>query len=166
MKICSDRKINSINQKYKHDKHRGLILAVMFWFTAELNYFVLSQRNIWSSIIRWTGTRCKIWGFHGSDYEECRPLGYKPPVRTSQETPYFSTTESSQLMLCKIWGFHGSDIDECRPLGYKPPVRTSQETPYFSTTESSQLMLCKIWGFHCGDYEEWCLLGCYAVWVL
>jgi hypothetical protein len=26
--------------------------------------------------------------------------------------------------------------------------------------------LYKIWGFHGGDYEEWCLLGCYAVWLL
>jgi hypothetical protein len=26
--------------------------------------------------------------------------------------------------------------------------------------------LCKIWGFHGGDSEEWCLLGCYAVWLL
>jgi hypothetical protein len=25
---------------------------------------------------------------------------------------------------------------------------------------------CKIWGFHGGDYEEWCLLGCYTVWLL
>jgi hypothetical protein len=29
-----------------------------------------------------------------------------------------------------------------------------------------QYYLCKIWGFHGGDYEEWCLLGCYAVWLL
>jgi hypothetical protein len=29
-------------------------------------------------------------------------LGYKNPVRTSQETHYFSATESSQLMLSKI----------------------------------------------------------------
>jgi hypothetical protein len=28
------------------------------------------------------------------------------------------------------------------------------------------LILFKIWGFHGGDYEEWCLLGCYAVWLL
>jgi hypothetical protein len=28
------------------------------------------------------------------------------------------------------------------------------------------LSTCKIWGFHGGDYEEWCLLGCYAVWLL
>jgi hypothetical protein len=44
----------------------------------------------------------KIFGFHGCDYEECRLLGYKNPVRTSQETHYVSATESSQLMLCKI----------------------------------------------------------------
>jgi hypothetical protein len=33
---------------------------------------------------------------------------------------------------------------------------------YLNTT----LQDCKIWGFHGGDYEEWCLLGCYAVWLL
>jgi hypothetical protein len=38
----------------------------------------------------------------GTDYEECRLLGYKNPLRTSQETYYVSATESSQLMLCKI----------------------------------------------------------------
>jgi hypothetical protein len=45
---------------------------------------------------------CKISGFHGGDYEECRLLGHKNPVRTSQETHYPSTKESSQLMLCNI----------------------------------------------------------------
>jgi hypothetical protein len=25
---------------------------------------------------------CKVRGFHGSGYEECRLLGYKTPVRT------------------------------------------------------------------------------------
>jgi hypothetical protein len=90
---------------------------------------------------------CRIWGFHGRDYEECRLLGYKNPVRTSQETHYVSASESSKLMLCKIWGFHGSDYEECRLLVYKTPFRTSQETHNFSTTELSQLMLCKIWGF-------------------
>jgi hypothetical protein len=34
--------------------------------------------------------------------EECRLLGYKTPVRTSQETHYVSATESSLLMLCMI----------------------------------------------------------------
>jgi hypothetical protein len=60
---------------------------------------------------------CKIWGFHGGDYEECRLLGYKNPVRTSQETHYISATEPSQLMLCKIWGCHNGDYEECRLLG-------------------------------------------------
>jgi hypothetical protein len=49
--------------------------------------------------------------------EECRLLGYKTPVRTSQETHYFSATESSQLMLRTIRGFHGGDYEECRLLG-------------------------------------------------
>jgi hypothetical protein len=44
----------------------------------------------------------KIWGFHGGHYEECRLLGYKNPVRTSQETHYVSATESSRLTLGKI----------------------------------------------------------------
>jgi hypothetical protein len=30
----------------------------------------------------------------------------------------------------------------------------------------NMMITCKIWGFHGGDYEEWCLLGCYAVWLL
>jgi hypothetical protein len=38
----------------------------------------------------------------GGDYDECRLRGYKNPVRTSQETHYFSPTEPSQLMPCKI----------------------------------------------------------------
>jgi hypothetical protein len=104
-------------------------------------------------------TLCKIRGFPGDDYKECRLLGYKTPVRTSQETHYVSATEPSQLMLCKIWGFHDDDYEECRLLGYKTPVQTSQETHYVSVTEPSQLMLCKIWGFHDDDYEECRLLG-------
>jgi hypothetical protein len=101
----------------------------------------------------------KIWSSHSDDYEECRLLAYKPPVRTSQETYYDSATEPNQLMLCKIWGFHGCDYEECRLLVYKNPVRTSQETHHFSAIESSWLMLCTIWVFRCGDYEERHLLG-------
>jgi hypothetical protein len=40
--------------------------------------------------------------FDGGDYEECPLLGYKNPVRTSQETHYVSATELSRLFLCKI----------------------------------------------------------------
>jgi hypothetical protein len=57
-----------------------------------------------------------ILGFHGSDCEEWRLLGYKNPVRTSQKAHYVSTTELSQLMLGKICSFHGSDYEECRLL--------------------------------------------------
>jgi hypothetical protein len=62
---------------------------------------------------------CNILGLHGVDYEEYRLLGYKNPVRTSQETHYVSATESSRLILCKICGFHLGDYEECRLLGYK-----------------------------------------------
>jgi hypothetical protein len=72
--------------------------------------------------------------------EECRLLAYKNAVRTSQETHYFSATESRQLILY----FYGGDYEEWRLLGYKNLVRTSQETHYVSATESSRLMLCKI----------------------
>jgi hypothetical protein len=59
----------------------------------------------------------KIWGIHGSDYEEYRLLQYKISVRTSHETRYFSATEPSRLILCKILGIHGGDYEECRLLG-------------------------------------------------
>jgi hypothetical protein len=45
---------------------------------------------------------CKIRGFHGGDFDECRLLGCRNPVRTTQETHYVSATEPSRLMLCKI----------------------------------------------------------------
>jgi hypothetical protein len=32
--------------------------------------------------------------------------------------------------------------------------------------KGNQVSLCKTWGFHDGDYEDWCLLGCYGVWLL
>jgi hypothetical protein len=44
---------------------------------------------------------CKIWGFHGGDCEECRLLGYKSPVHTSQQTHYVCITETSLLMVLR-----------------------------------------------------------------
>jgi hypothetical protein len=67
-------------------------------------------------------------GFHGDDYEECRLLGYRNPVRTSQETYYVSVTVSNRLMLCKIWGFHGGDYEECRILGQTPSSYLTGDT--------------------------------------
>jgi hypothetical protein len=95
----------------------------------------------------------------------CSLLECKTPVRTSQETHYVFTTESSRLMLCKISGFPCGDYENCRLLEYKTPVRTSQETHYLSATEPSQLVPCKILGLHGGDYEEYSRLACYAVWL-
>jgi hypothetical protein len=66
---------------------------------------------------QWKCRPCKIWDFHGGDYEVCRLLGYRNTVRTSQETHYVSAIEPSRLMLCKIWGFHGGDYEEWCLLG-------------------------------------------------
>jgi hypothetical protein len=32
--------------------------------------------------------------------------------------------------------------------------------------QQEDIFIWKIWVFHGGDNEEWCLLGCYAVWLL
>jgi hypothetical protein len=75
----------------------------VFWYirppvrTSQQTHYVSAPEA--SPLILW-----KFWGFHGSDYEECRLLVYKNPVRTSQETHYVSATKASQLMLSNIWG--------------------------------------------------------------
>jgi hypothetical protein len=80
---------------------------------------------------------CKIWGFHGSDYEGCRLVGYKNPVSILQGTQYICNTEPSLLVLCEIWGFHVGDYEECRPLLchavflQEPHCVTSQKTAFF-----------------------------------
>jgi hypothetical protein len=45
---------------------------------------------------------CKTRGFHGGYYAERRLLGYKNPVRTSQETYYISAIKPSPLIQCQI----------------------------------------------------------------
>jgi hypothetical protein len=46
---------------------------------------------------------CKICGFHGGDYEECRLLGIKPQFVPHRNTHYVFVTELGRLMLrCKI----------------------------------------------------------------
>jgi hypothetical protein len=52
-----------------------------------------------------------------------RLLGYKKPLRTSQETHYISVTGLSRLILCTILGFHAVimknavfwDVTPCGP---------------------------------------------------
>jgi hypothetical protein len=72
---------------------------------------------------------CKILGFHGGDYEECRLLGYKGPVPISQKTHYVSATEPNRLMLFKILGFDGGDCEECRLPGCYAAWLTDSCTP-------------------------------------
>jgi hypothetical protein len=81
--------------------------------------FCMSSVCLWQSPVCALIQRLNYWT--GFNHEEYRLFGYKTPVRTSQETRYFSARESSQLMLSKMWGFHGSDYEECRLLGYKNP---------------------------------------------
>jgi hypothetical protein len=88
---------------------------------------------------------CKIWGFYGNDYEECRLLGYNYRVLTSEKTHYVSVTEPSRLMLHNIWSSHGWSYEECRLLGYKNQVHTSKETHYVAATEPIRLISCKIY---------------------
>jgi hypothetical protein len=45
---------------------------------------------------------------------EFRVLGYKNPVRTSQETHYISATEPNPLILSKIWDSNCGDYEECQ----------------------------------------------------
>jgi hypothetical protein len=40
------------------------------------------QTVLWIELMR---IKTELKGFHGGDYEECRLLGYKNPVRTPQE---------------------------------------------------------------------------------
>jgi hypothetical protein len=72
---------------------------VVFWDTT--TQFVLHRRHITSPLQSSAGY-VRFGVLNGSDYEECRLLGYNNPIRTSQETHYVSATEHSRLMVCKI----------------------------------------------------------------
>jgi hypothetical protein len=45
-------------------------------------------------------------------------------------------------------------------------LRQHERTIAEGHVTTQERRLCKIWGFHGGDYEEWCLVGCYAAWLL
>jgi hypothetical protein len=106
--------------------------SIRFYILATSNCF-LHHRHRFTFYVFYQSIN--MWGSHSDHYEECRLLGYKNPLLTSQETHYLYATESSRLILSKIWGLRGGDYEECRLLGYKNPFRTSQETHYVSTTE-------------------------------
>jgi hypothetical protein len=100
-------------------------------------------------------TESKICVFHDSgDYEVCRLLEYKNPVRTSQETHYISATEPSRWMLCKIRGFHcGGDYEGCCLLGflspwcwkrYVPPKCRFSQEPHGVTSQKTVFFMTEI----------------------
>jgi hypothetical protein len=107
---------------------------------------------------------CKICDFRGGHYEECRLLGYKNPVPTSQERHYVSATEHSRYML---------RFEIFAAVTMKNAVfwdKWTQSVPhrrhYISATESNQLLLCKILGFRGGNYEECRRMGYKALRLL
>jgi hypothetical protein len=87
----------------------------VFW---DINTVRISQETHYVSATKHSRLiLCKIWGFQGGDYEECRLLGYKHSSYLTGNTLRFAT-QHSRLILCKIWGSHGNDYEECRLLGY------------------------------------------------
>jgi hypothetical protein len=70
---------------------------VVFWDIK--TQFLLHRRHV-SATESSRLMLCKILGFHGSDYEERRLLGYKTQFVLHRR--HVSATESSRLMLCKI----------------------------------------------------------------
>jgi hypothetical protein len=49
----------------------------------------------------------------------------------------------------------------------KTDVSEELSASFIRVTRIGELgTMLKISGFHRGDYEEWCILGCYAVWLL
>jgi hypothetical protein len=82
----------------KGTRHRRFISACMRLALRRFDVFLITRRRI-ALIADLKPSRICL---HGGDYEEYRLLGYKNPVRTSQEAHYVSNTESSHLMLCKI----------------------------------------------------------------
>jgi hypothetical protein len=61
------------------------------------------------SVLFFVETECNISGLYSKNTlninEECRLLGYKNPVRASQETHDFSAAQPRRLMLYNILGF-------------------------------------------------------------
>jgi hypothetical protein len=72
---------------------------VVFWDIK--TQFLPHMRNHFSATESSRLILCKILGFHGGDYEECRLLGNRTQF-VPRRRHYVSATETSRLMLCKI----------------------------------------------------------------
>jgi hypothetical protein len=96
---------NGTIRRMRHSQyhiHKILSLKYILYNTSTKYASVLSSHlSLWTEVntaFKFRNKKLRVT----SDYEECRLLGYKNQVRTSQETHYVSATETSQLMLCKI----------------------------------------------------------------
>jgi hypothetical protein len=80
----------------------------VFWdITAQ---FVLNRRHITSPLESSRLMLCKISGVHCGDYEECRLLGYKNPVRTKIDVKRHAASSgigSHMAILCE----YSDDVD-------------------------------------------------------
>jgi hypothetical protein len=83
----------------------------VFWYIK--TQFVLHRKHFISATELSLLMLCKIWGFHGDCYEECRLFDIKPSSYLTRDN-YINAIEPSRLMLCKSRGFHGGDYEECR----------------------------------------------------
>jgi hypothetical protein len=96
--------------------HAMTMKNVVFWDIEP--QFIPHRKHITSLLQSWASScYVRFEVFTAVTMKEWRLVGYKNPVRTSQETHYVSATQLSRLMLCKIWGYHGGDYVECRLLG-------------------------------------------------
>jgi hypothetical protein len=61
---------------------------------------------------------------------------------------------------------HDQSVTETEYLLGLSVLRDTMSLLDWSVLRRQCRFLCKTWGFHGGDYEEWCLQGCYAMWLL
>jgi hypothetical protein len=78
---------------------------------------------------------CKIWGFRGGDYEECRLLGYKNLIFTSQETHYSFFIKYDAIKAYLVGG--------TAPCIFNPGLNGG--LPLWSSAQSSWLQTQRSW---------------------
>jgi hypothetical protein len=68
---------------WKTNRFRSSLFSISSWnqtLQSSFQLLLYKQPYFSDTKLLWIRTKiilCKIWGFHGGDYEECRPLGYK-----------------------------------------------------------------------------------------
>jgi hypothetical protein len=88
-----------------------------------------------------------------------------PPAEDSAD----SLSASCVIGYSRLHTFFPLLIATPLPHAPAPAAAPSSRDHTFSVafrTVQFLLLLCKVCDFRGGDYEEWCLLGCYSVWLL